>query len=133
MIVVNGGSRNQRKYAFSLAQYICEKFDITPSVEINFRRMSKDLNYGYCCELDDNEFEIDIKRTLRMRDMLTTLAHEMVHVKQYVKGELTQTNEQDIPYWDRPSEIEAHGREIGLFITWAEKERLGHHKWTRTS
>lgn len=133
MIVVNGGSRNQRKYAFSLAQYICEKFDITPSVEINFRRMSKDLNYGYCCDLDDNEFEIDIKRTLRMRDMLTTLAHEMVHVKQYVKGELTQTNEQDIPYWDRPSEIEAHGREIGLFITWAEKERLGHHKWTRTS
>ena len=131
MITVNGGSRNQRKYAESLAVYVCNKFNINPTIEINFRRMSKDANYGYCCNLDDGEYEIDIKRTLRLRDMLTTLAHELVHVKQYENNELDHKAEENTEYWDRPSEIEAHGRETGLFIRWAETNRLSHHKWTR--
>ena len=131
MITVNGGSRNQRKYAYSMAEFVCQKFNISPSIEINFRRMSKDANYGYCCNLDDGEYEIDIKRTLRLRDMLTTLAHELVHVKQYENDELDHKAEEDIEYWDRPSEIEAHGRETGLFIRWCETNRLSHHKWTR--
>jgi glycosylphosphatidylinositol transamidase (GPIT) subunit GPI8 len=110
---------------------VCQKFGINPVIEINFRRMSKDTNFGYCCHLEDNEFEIDIKRTLRLRDMLTTLAHELVHVKQYVKKEMPDDITQG-DYWDRPHEIEAHGRELGLFIQWAEHSKLGHHKWTRT-
>jgi hypothetical protein len=66
-----------------------------------------------------------------MRDMLTTLAHELVHVKQYVKKEMPEDiTEGD--YWDRDFEIEAHGRETGLFIRWCEKEQLGHLKWTQT-
>jgi hypothetical protein len=132
MITINGGSRNQRKYALSMAEFVCQKFSINPTVEINFRRMSNDENYGYCTELDDNEYEVDIKRTLNLRTMLSTLAHEMVHVKQYELGELTQTNEAGIDYWDKPSEIEATGREPGLFIRWAEKERVAHLKWTQT-
>ena len=131
MIVVNGGTHNQRKYAESIAVYVCQKFKIKPTVEINFRRMDNDFNYGYCCHIDDNDFEIDIKRSLRMRDMLITLAHELVHVKQYVEGSLTQTSDIDIDYWDRPSEIEAHGRETGLFIRWCEQEKLGHLRWTK--
>ena len=44
---------------------------------------------GYCLELDDNRtFEIEIDRTLTLRKMLETLAHEIVHVKQYVRNEL---------------------------------------------
>lgn len=128
MITINGGSRNQRKYAMSMAVFVCKKFGINPNIEINFRLMSNDDNYGYACHLDGNDYEIDVKRTLRMRDMLTTLAHELVHVKQYVKKEMPK----DITagdYWDRPHEIEAHGREIGLFIRWCEQERLGHLKW----
>jgi hypothetical protein len=64
--------------------------------------------------------------------MLTTLAHELVHVKQYVKKEMPKDiTEGD--YWDRPHEIEAHGRETGLFIRWCEQERLGHLKWTHVN
>ena len=131
-VIINGGTRNQRKYALSMIDYVCEKFEIYPSIELNFRRMSNDENYGYCTELEDNEYEIDVKRTLRLREMLCTLAHEMVHVKQYELGQLTQDNEKGIDYWDKPSEIEAMGRETGLFIRWAEKERLAHLKWTQT-
>jgi hypothetical protein len=88
-ITVNGGARNQRKYAYSMAQFVCEKFGISPSIEISFRRMKNDPNYGYACQLENNEYEIDVKRTLNMRTMLTTLAHELVYVKQYELGELT--------------------------------------------
>ena len=130
-IIVTGGTPNQRKYAYSMAQFVCKKFKISPSIEISFRSMKKDPNYGYVCQLEDNEYEIDIKRTLNMRTMLTTLAHELVHVKQYELGELTQTCELDIDYWDKPSEIEAHGRETGLFIRWAEQNNLAHKKWTQ--
>ena len=130
-ITINGGTRNQRKYALSMIDYVCNKFEIYPTIELNFRRMSKDDSYGYCCHLDDNEYEIDVKRTLSMRTMLTTLAHELVHVKQYYLGELDQGNESEYDYWDKPSEIEAHGRETGLFIRWCEQERLSHLKWTQ--
>jgi hypothetical protein len=130
-ITINGGSRNQRKYAYSMAQFVCKKFGIKPNIEINFKRMSNDLNYGYACQLEGNDYEIDVKRTLRMREMLTTLAHELVHVKQYVKKEMPEDISAGV-YWDRPHEIEAHGREIGLFIRWCESERLGHMMWAKT-
>jgi hypothetical protein len=130
MITVNGGTPNQREYAFSMAAFVCQKFGITPNIEINFRRMSKDLNYGYACHLDGNDYEVDIKRSLCMRDMLITLAHELVHVKQYVKGEMPETLGTG-DYWDRPHEIEAHGRETGLFIRWAEHSNLANKKWTQ--
>jgi len=130
MITVNGGTRNQREYAFSMAAFVCQKFGIAPNIEINFRRMSQDNNYGYVCHVDGNDYEVDIKRSLRMRDMLTTLAHELVHVKQYVKGEMPEKlSEGD--YWDRAHEIEAHGRETGLFIRWAEQLNLANKKWTQ--
>jgi hypothetical protein len=133
MITINGGTPNQRKYAYSMAEFVLNKFNVNPDVEINFRCMNNDENFGYCTELEDNEYEVDIKRSLRMREMLCTLAHELVHVKQYELGQLTQDNEAGMDYWDKPSEIEAMGREPGLFVRWAEKEGVAHLKWTQTS
>jgi hypothetical protein len=68
---------------------------------------------------------------------METVAHEMVHVKQYAKGELTEQSWQGKlinpkqEYWDQPWEIEAHGREVGLFIQWAQNEGANHKpgKW----
>jgi hypothetical protein len=96
---------------------------------------------GYCLELDNNrQFEIELDRTLSQRKLLETLAHEMVHVKQYARRELhpvTDTwcgktyNPDKVSYWDLPWEIEAHGREVGLFVRWAEKEQVAHLAWTQ--
>lgn len=130
MITVSGGSQSQRRYAESMAYYICEKFDIKPFIEINFRLMSNDDTLGYCSHITDEGFEIDIKRSQKLRSLLTTLAHEMVHVKQYLEDAIPDTYEQDLDYWDRPWEIEAHGRETGLFVRWCEYHQLGHKKWT---
>ena len=74
--------------------------------------------------------------------MFKTLAHEMVHLKQYAKNELGKEfslttkggvkimtrwkNElwkaktKECPYWDSPWEIEAYGREVGLYRRWVD-------------
>jgi len=61
-------------------------------------------------------------------EVLKTLAHELVHVKQYVMGELSMRREglcyrgvhYDVKtlteYFELPYEIEAYGREKGLLI-----------------
>ena len=98
---------------------------------------------GYCCETDDNRtFEIEVDKSQKLRAMLETVAHEMVHVKQYAKNELHEYTmkkghrykgeffSDKLDYWDEPWEIEAHGRETGLFVRWAEKHKLGKRKWT---
>jgi len=131
MIYVQGGTKAQKMYAYSIAEFVCNKFNINPDIEISFRRLTNDRSLGGCIQVDNGEYEIDIKRSLRLRDMLTTLAHELVHVKQYELGQLKQESENEFDYWDKPSEIEAHGRETGLFVTWAEQNKLAHKKWTQ--
>ena len=60
----------------------------------------------------------------------------MVHVKQYARAELTEGTWQGKlinpkqSYWDRGYEIEAHGREYGLFVRWAEANKLHERQWT---
>lgn len=130
MITITGGSKTQRNHAFSLAVHVCQKFNISPTVEINFRRMTNDAATGTCLELEHGEYEVDIKRSLCLLDMLTTLAHELVHVKQYMLLEMPQYSEEG-EYWDRAHEIEAHGRERGLFINWAKANSLENKAWIR--
>ena len=71
--------------------------------------------------------------------ILRTLAHELVHVKQYIMGELTWRDKgllwKDETYdalyltdhLETPYEIEAYGREKGLFVSflmrWKEIEK----------
>jgi hypothetical protein len=67
----------------------------------------------------------------------------MVHVKQYARGELYvgarnakhrwqgKWMSENVNYWDHPWEIEAHGRESGLFIQYAEQNDYGKYKWTQ--
>ena len=63
-----------------------------------------------------------------MKKVLTTLAHELVHVKQYATGEMRDRdnaivewmgekyNQDELEYWEHPWEIDAYGREVGLYI-----------------
>lgn len=44
---------------------------------------------GYCMEQDTNrEFEVEVDKNLSLYDMISTVCHEMVHVKQYARREL---------------------------------------------
>ena len=62
------------------------------------------------------EFVLDIYRNQIEEEIIRTLAHEMVHVKQYAYGELNeeatywcgQTLPRGLKYHEQPWEIEAH-------------------------
>lgn len=75
------------------------------------------------------DFVLEIDARQGKRTALRILAHEMVHVKQYVLGELRDGESkkhvtwrgkrhpahEDDRYWSLPWEIEAYGREPGLY------------------
>jgi hypothetical protein len=141
-ITVTGGKASQRKLVESMVEFCIQtlmprmrKLEVT----VNLCKPTGAL--GYCLELESNrEFELEVDKTQPMRKLLETVAHEMVHVKQFARREMSPANEKwhgktynpkKVSYWDLPWEIEAHGREVGLFIRWAEKHNLGKEEWTQ--
>lgn len=154
-ITIKNASPTQAKHIKSIIEFCINKLmprmynlDIT----VKLKNLSKTDCYGYCTADPDSEadradrprsFELEIHKNMRLRKILETVAHEMVHVKQYAKGELYEGSrvnkhrwhgewlDKDPDYWDQPWEIEAHGRECGLFVRWAEQEELGKYKWTK--
>jgi len=91
----------------------------------------------YRAEIDD--FNRILTDTEWAHSILRLLAHELVHVKQYVMGELKLANNGFVykktmyspenldEYFDQPFEIEAHGRERGLMnafmMRWKDIEK----------
>ena len=79
---------------------------------------------GWCMWEDDNvnprEFNIMVYRGFGRENVIKTVLHEMVHVKQYAKGELKERykyghkqlwkgkDHSDTDYWDQPWEKEAY-------------------------
>ena len=57
---------------------------------------------------DDREYEIRVKRGLDYEDLVTAIFHEFVHVKQDVLKQFPMFTPTDIPYLERPWEIEAY-------------------------
>lgn len=122
-----------------------EKSKILNSLEINLSLENENSDksgiIGDCGFIDSNirpkEFEINIYAKGKSRnEILLILAHEMVHVKQYAKGELKERHrpyrtlwldkEVDLTksHWDHEYEIEALGREKGLFIQFLQKKKF---------
>lgn len=101
---------------------------------------------GECVNEDGTQrsrwFTINLRNKKTDDCIFKTLAHEMVHVKQYAKNELGKeftvtkgggfkllTNWMGEPwkpkskedgYFDSPWEIEAYGREVGLYKRWVD-------------
>jgi hypothetical protein len=120
---------------------LSEKMYNKVSVKVVFEVIPKTVwGIAFCEWVDDNhrpkQFIITVSEKLDRKQTLLALAHEMVHVKQYANGELkdyvkvdrvkwknTIINTNEMNYYDYPYEIEALGREIGLYVRFAEKWR----------
>jgi hypothetical protein len=100
------------------------------------KHLSKGID-GYCDWMDNSKsprmFEIVVRPSLKSEDLLQLLAHEMVHLKQFAKNELFDYScgsksrfngkvytRDKIDYWFLPWEIEAYGRERGLYVKYIE-------------
>ncbi|SRR6056297_2212126 len=131
--------------AKDLMPRLAPKLDIR--VELSGSVKRNQGNLGCCYDIDPDyrprAFVIEADSSQSLRMLLITIAHEMVHVKQMARCEqqytkvyhkvkwmgktvdLNKTN-----YWELPWEIEAHGRETGLFLKWCEANGLEQRAWT---
>lgn len=81
---------------------------------------------GLCEAVDNRNFIIDVAM---YGNWLSTLAHELVHVKQFARGELdfgltrwkSKSNMGDVDYWDQPWEKEARKLQNKLLLKFAEE------------
>jgi hypothetical protein len=120
---------------------------------------------GQCWPEDDHcrLFVVDICCKHFDDDALDTLAHEMIHCKQWAKGELgiaTMTCARTDPsgviqlapmyielwhgkpwkpspgedsYFDRPWEVEAYGRSVGMMARWKTRKKAPPARVTKTN
>jgi len=151
-IWVYNASTELKSYVVSAVEFAMAKFfdvkdlDKYISVDVDFTDLDVE---GHCIDAGDGEFSIEIKKDLPMREKMIVLMHELVHMKQHIAGELefggiiigkdglkcktttwmgAEFDEEGTDYFDRPWEIEAFGRQLGLFIRWVESIDEGHHK-----
>ena len=82
------------------------------------------------------EFEIELRKYRSMRSTLITLAHEMVHLKQFAKGELNANQNRwcKVPfdihrstYLEYPWEVEANRKERILYKLYTQQNHIRNH------
>lgn len=78
------------------------------------------------------EFTLELKRGMSEKETIKTLAHEMVHVKQYAYGEIDERgtmwlsrkfDHDSVPYHKRPWEKEAYQAEERLYQKWLQMKK----------
>ena len=154
MVRVTGSGKNKRAMVYSVAEYCVDKLmpRLKDKLDINIRlipRLIENESMAGDCIWDDEtcvrprDFSIRVDSTQDAQAMLETVSHEMVHVKQYARGELKHLARtaqcckwkgkkvyfNSTHYYDQPWEIEAHGRERGLFIRWFLKSPWRNCNW----
>jgi hypothetical protein len=98
LVAVYGGKAFERKIAHTTVTWCIKKLLPrlrTLDITIRFKNFS-DGSFADCspnaldvlCGYNPRAFEIRVQKGLKLFDLLTTLCHEMVHVKQYAKKEL---------------------------------------------
>tara|TARA_R110002153_G_scaffold95129_2_gene228825 strand:+ start:138 stop:518 length:381 start_codon:yes stop_codon:yes gene_type:complete len=122
MIFVTGGTFKQRQLTYDLVEFAWKK--LMPRIincEINVELKNMTVYEGTCIDTDVRQYEIEISKSLTGDNFITTIFHEMVHVKQYVRKELFsecnfyKTRDE---YLNLPWEIEAYKTQETLLEEW---------------
>ena len=145
-----GSKRKQKEQLVEAAKFFAEQL-MDPRMVRNLVldiEVSKNLDVeGECVDEDGVRnprwFTIGLKAQSDIGEMIKTLGHEMVHVKQHAKNELQsgvmvptrgglkmsskwmgqvwKPKGKEDHYFDAPWEIEAYGREVGLYAKWLHR------------
>lgn len=146
-VVIKGGKKYQRERVESIAHYSAKRIMstrlsnlVTVTIKLKKDLFHREALYGDA-EPDDwsearpKEFIIRVDSSLKLRPLLQTVCHELVHVSQYAKNEMREVTikgvmstrykgkyypQDKVRYWSQPWEIEANGLERGLFEMWGE-------------
>jgi hypothetical protein len=118
-IEVTGGNKFQREIAEKVVHEMISALMPrvrTLDINIEINKFTGDT-VGWCLMGDTHkEFEIEVSKDLSLKDFVTTICHEMVHVKQYYRkemdGESMRWKKKVLPentnYYELPWEKEAY-------------------------
>ncbi len=127
--VINCRNSNRKALIEAVVSLYMRELKITNSKQIltisNISGFSRATGWrGAVVKLDDSTISMAIDSRLTDENLFSTLAHEMVHVKQYAKGQLKTVSRRDgtksfkwlgrrvnKDYFDCPWELEAFSRE----------------------
>ena len=116
-----------------MTERLCRNLTIDIIIRSNMRE------HGICTPIEFNKsnkprgFEIELRKKKSLKSMISTLAHEMVHVKQYAVGEMNEydnvwqgkkINIRKMDYFSLPWEQEAYSRENDLLKLYKNHFRL---------
>ena len=120
---VTGGSKFQREIVYKVIEWTIKRLKLARMSSLYIYVALKKLRGvdGYCSMEDDTRrmFTIEIHKNLKLRQLIMTLIHEMVHVKQFARNEMDDfpingrqrwksgTVSKNVSYYDMPWEKEA--------------------------
>lgn len=133
LIHVKGSTKDKRALAEKTVAWSIKKLGLNRmsslSIDVVLRKMKKD-EYGYCNIIESKRsFIIDVNKNVSLKDFVSTIIHEMVHVKQFARNEMsaygmrwkTKTVSENTKYVDLPWEKEAYKLEAKLIeLIWKE-------------
>mgnify|MGYP003155650981 FL=1 len=128
IITVSGGREKQRSLVESIVSHMADRIlgsRLSNAVYCNFQIISNLDADGWCEWMDDNlrprEFSVQIRKEQSYSQMILTVVHEMVHVRQMARSELYEIFrprqmqvwkgkrlKKSIPYSKQPWEREAY-------------------------
>jgi len=150
---IDGGTKLHHRHCRQFVRFFSNRFFTKEcskqiSIKLQFVKRKRIRYNEPCAEVEwvDNPRQprkfkvvIFVESKPSLRYIISSLAHEMVHVKQYVKNELVDLvstnynvsmyknkkyNLNKTPYFDQPWEIEAYGRTPGLLLEYFERVKL---------
>jgi hypothetical protein len=105
------------------AKFLCHELGVFPGRITIASHEAEDGNLGLCIDESEDEFIILVKEGNRnIGEVFTTIAHEIIHVKQYMKENLSWflANRSHIPYMERWWEKEAFTGAVPLVEKFAK-------------
>ena len=126
IIYCTGSTKDKRALAEKVVAWSVEKLGLKRMTSLNIDVKLKKLPEGEfgSCDIQDNirNFTIEVNKNVSLKDFVSTIIHEMVHVKQFARKEMSaydmKWKSKNIPektdYMDLPWEKEAYRLEAKL-------------------
>lgn len=94
---VVGGNKYQREIVTKVAEYALNR--MMPRMKrlevlITLKGLKSEGVEGWCMEVNNRLFDVEVERTLSIKELVTCVCHELVHVKQYARKEM-------VDYYDK--------------------------------
>ena len=126
LISIEGGTKKQQDLGEEAIRFFVKKLmprKRSLNIDLKIHNLIKDDVAALCDYIGRNEVVIESHHRGTLYDYISYLAHECVHMKQYVTGELKTTGRKEIwhgkdftnvPYKKQPWEVEAWSSQHSL-------------------